>query len=253
MQEIIKDLAKKSSARGKKINLEEEFNKLDESEINKELERRERKNQEEVNKAIEIKKLKEQEKILKYIPNQYKGLSMNWLKDNYKGVEFQRALGECVRAVQNIDKLKKGLYIYGDTGIGKTSLLSTMAQALYMHKNKTISYMTEDDFINKIKQTYNKGATKTEMEVIQDIAKNEVVFIDEWGQNESQWAIKYLKILLDEIESKKHHVFITSNYDYMELANKYIKANPEDKKATQLLDRLSGSTELLEIKDKSHR
>lgn len=216
---------------------------------------RDKKNEEQrkINEAIRYRDKRIRDEVFKDIPERYKGKSMQWLMDNYEGDEFYKAWVKCVKCINDIDTIDKGLYLQGDTGLGKTSLLAVMAQVLYDYKKKSIYYATEEIFKDKMVATQKDGSTKTADDVIKEIARNEIVLVDEWGQNESSFMIRQLKNLLDELNNRGHLLFVTSNYTYPELINKYKAKNPDDKKYQQLIDRLLEATEFHEIKGKSFR
>lgn len=252
MDRILKDLSNKQ---GGGFNLQDEIKKVEDNkdQISELVNKRKQEEEKQINKAKENRKKAKRRKAFKNIPKKFEGVTMQNLKDEYEGKEFHQALNIFVKEVYDIDEIDKGIYLYGNTGTGKTSLLSVLAQVLYDKKGKSISYMTEEDFKNKLQETYKDYSNKTDVEVIKDIAKHEIVLIDELGQNNSKWFLQNFKILLDEIQNKKHLIFITSNYSLEKLAYRYMEKNPTDELCKQVVDRLIGMTTPLEIKGESRR
>lgn len=252
MEKIIKDLSKKQ---GKSFSLEDEFKKIEENKdtVNDLMNKKKNEEQRKIKEAEDNRQKAKRKKAFENIPKKFEGVTMQNLKDEYEGKEFYQALNVFVKAVYDIDELDKGIYLYGNTGTGKTSLLSVLAQVLYDKKGKSISYMTEEEFKNSLQETYKDYSNKTDVEVIKDIAKHEIVLIDELGQNNSKWFLQNFKILLDEIQNKKHLIFTTSNYSLEKLAGRYMEKNPTDELCKQVVDRLIGMTTPLEIKGESRR
>lgn len=250
MEKILKDLSRKQ---GERFNLEDEFKKLDEKSIERLRAKKERECQEEIRKTSSYRRLAERNKAFENIPKKFKGKTMQNLKDEYKGAEFHKALDIFVKSVYEIDTLKKGIYLYGNAGTGKTSLLSVFGQVLYDKKGKTISYLTDEDLKNEIQRTFKDDSEKTDIEVVKAIAKNQIILLDELGQNCHEWYLKDLKVFLDEIADNERLLFVTSNYYYEQLAERYSKENTNPKLSEQVVDRLVGLTTPLEIKGGSRR
>lgn len=250
MDNILKEL---SSKQGKIFSLEDEINRLDEKAIEELRAKKEMECQEEIKKTNSYRRLAKRNKAFKNIPKKFRGKTMQNLKDEYEGTEFHKALDVFVKSVYEIDNLKKGIYLYGNAGTGKTSILSVFGQVLYDKKGKTISYLTEEDLKNEIQETFKDHSNKTDIDLIKELAKNEIILIDELGQNCKERFLKDLKVFLDEIVNNEHLIFITSNYNYQALAERYRNENSDNKLCEQVVDRLVGMTNPLEIKGGSRR
>lgn len=250
MEKILKHL---SNEQGKRFSLEDEINKLDEKEIEKLQAEKEKQCQNEIRKTSSYRRLAERNQAFKNIPKKFRGKTMQNLKDEYKGAEFHKAHNVFVKSVYEIDNLDKGVYLYGNAGTGKTSLLSVFGQVLYDKKGKTISYLTDEDLKNEIQRTFKDDSEKTDIEVVKAIAKNQIILLDELGQNCHEWYLKDLKVFLDEIADNERLLFVTSNYYYEQLAERYSKENTNPKLSEQVVDRLVGLTTPLEIKGGSRR
>lgn len=250
MDKILKDL---SSKQGKRFNLEEEIEKLNENKIKELKERKEKEIQREIQSTNSYKILAKRNKAFKNIPKKFRVKTMQNLKDEYEGTEFRKALDVFVKSVYEIDNLKKGIYLYGNAGTGKTSILSVFGQVLYDKKGKTISYLTEEDLKNEILETFKDYSNKTDIDLIKELAKTEIILIDELGQNCKEWFLKDLKVFLDEIVNNEHLLFITSNYNHQLLAERYKNETSNAKLCEQVVDRLVGMTNPLEIKGESRR
>jgi chromosomal replication initiator protein len=91
----------------------------------------------------------------------------NNLKDNYKfdcfvvGSSNQLAHAAAIAVVDNPGTIYNPLYIYGDSGLGKTHLMQAIGNAfLEKHPSKTVMYVTSEDFTNEFIDAVKSGSGK---------------------------------------------------------------------------------------------
>src|SRR5699024_9743816 len=132
-------------------------------------------------------------------------------------------VNKAISIVLNFDTTDKGLYIYShNSRTGKTALMGAIARAIFTQNKKSIWFGTEELFLAMVKATYKDESETTEEDVINFIANHDAVFIDELGQNDTDWSIKTLKRLLDAILNSGAMLFTTSNYSLDDLGKKLL-------------------------------
>lgn len=175
------------------------------------------------------------------IPERYKGYTFNDLLEYKYNQDITQIT---INKFDEIEKNPYGLFYYGKAGNGKTTQLSVMAQELQNKKNYKVYYTTEKRLLSEYQKTFNmKG--KSVYDVIDNIIKNhDVICVDEWGQDTSNWAKDWIKSLLDEIYNNRKILFCTSNYSMKDLLVRYNEngKGSVDVTSQQIIDRLGELT-----------
>lgn len=211
--------------------------------------------QERVNEACRQKDKRAEYEAFKRMPLNTMDMTLNDIKNTWN-VEENKQVDKAIKFVYDFDKLNTGLYLYSmQSGTGKTTLASAIARAVYKHQSVPIFYGSEEYILSKIRETYQENSSISEDGYIKKIAKNKLVVIDELGQNVSDWSVKTLKRLLDDMMNYNSILVVTSNYGLNDLAIRLLnnQSNNENRTITQLLDRLKGMTEPVKFGDKSFR
>lgn len=211
--------------------------------------------QERVNEACRQKDKKAEYEAFKRMPLNTMDMTLNDIKNTWS-VEESKQVDKAIKFVYDFDKLNTGLYLYSkQSGTGKTTLAAAIARAVYKHQSVPIFYGSEEYLLSKIRETYQENSSISEDDYIKKIARNKLVVIDELGQNVSDWSIKTLKRLLDDMMNYNSILVVTSNYGLNDLAIRLLnnQSNNENRTITQLLDRLKGMTEPVKFGDKSFR
>nr|VZR97409.1 Primosomal protein DnaI [Mycoplasma feriruminatoris] len=144
-----------------------------------------------------------------YFNNQLNNLSFNLLDQNEKNFR-KTLLSNILKAIQK--GYKKGIYLYGNSGIGKTYMFKVLANTL-ASKNKTVIFSTLRSLIDKLKESFNSNEINSS-ELLKKIKNVDFLFLDDiGGENLSLWARDdfLFEVLNYRLENKKP-TFFTSNF-----------------------------------------
>ncbi|WP_099320779.1 ATP-binding protein [Anaerococcus sp. Marseille-P3625] len=241
---MLNDYEEMGKKNGNNGNSAEELRKQKEEELQKK-----------IDEACRQKDKKAEYEAFKRMPLNTMDMTLNDIKNTWS-VEESKQVDKAIKFVYDFNKLDTGLYLYSkQSGTGKTTLASAIARAVFKHQSVPIFYGSEEYILSKIRETYQENSSISEDDYIKKIAKNKLVVIDELGQNVSDWSIKTLKRLLDEMMNYNSILVVTSNYGLNDLAIRLLnnQSNNENRTVTQLLDRLKGMTEPVKFGDKSFR
>ncbi|AGM24727.1 ATP-binding protein [Spiroplasma chrysopicola] len=183
------------------------------------------------------------------------------LKDISKDYNFhnvQPIIPEMVKFVKG--ERKKGLYIYGNPGIGKTHLMISFANKL-AEKDFKIAFISVINLINKIKDSFN-NVNNDDSFLVQTLLKADVLFLDDiGGEAVSPWVRDDLlfRVLNDRI-SRHKPVFFTSNFSINQLLLIYANIKGENMdpninkiKTLRIVDRIKGLATEFELLGESRR
>ena len=189
-----------------------------------------------------LKEKKNEDKVINSyvysnIPETFKNIDINTIEllDNN-----QKQL--CAKLMSILaNKTDKGLYIYGDLGVGKTYECIALANAL-VKKNKKVAFIKSASFINEMRQMVaNDSESFTDK--INKIKKCEYLFVDDIG-TESVSSFSRDDVLFEildyRMENKLCTIF-TSNLDKESLKKHYTydkKDNSNLMRAKRLIERI---------------
>lgn len=126
----------------------------------------------------------------------------------------------------NFEQTKKGLYICGDMGIGKSYLMVAFLNSL-AKKNIKVAILKINEFISKYKSI---ELLSDRIELINNIKKVDILVFDDIG---SEYSTNFTKdeILLPILDYRMNHqhlTFFTSNYNLDRLENVYALSNDKN-------------------------
>lgn len=127
---------------------------------------------------------------------------------------------------QTYNKEKKGMYLWGGTGSGKTLLACVILNELIFRYGTGCRYAKiNKDFLNALKDTYQKDSDfhGRERFIEEEFTNIDVLVIDDFGvHRESEWVNEKLYDLIDSRYERKKITLLTSNsslYDWKDKWN----------------------------------
>jgi DNA replication protein DnaC len=119
----------------------------------------------------------------------------NWLSDMLRGD----------------DSRKRGLYLQGEFGVGKTSLAISALKEI-LHASQPGLFVTATELLIRIRACYHKDAPFAEDEVLRALTETPYVVLDDLGaEKPSEDAVKQLYYIFNTRLSKGLCTIITSN------------------------------------------
>ncbi|ASZ09345.1 ATP-binding protein [Mesoplasma chauliocola] len=152
-----------------------------------------------------------------------------------------------IEVKNNIDRENiKGVYIYGNPGIGKTTIMKTLANEAAKREQK-VFFCTAAELIEKYKEQFSNNGFGN-VKYMDQMKKCDILFIDDFaGEMTSLWTRDNLWFgILNYRMNRKKLTFISSNFTKEELNKVYlIEKQPKDlevKKIARLKERISTLT-----------
>lgn len=165
-------------------------------------------------KQIEIK-VQEARIPLRYRYKFLNSLNLN-IEDN--NVSLLRAIdwaNELILNYENPAYPKKGMYLTGTTGSGKTHIACSILNELIVSYRTNCRYVkVSTDFLELLRASYQRESEFFGMarEIEQEIYKVDVLVIDDFGvQKDTEWALSKLYDLIDYRYEQKKLTLLTSN------------------------------------------
>ncbi len=165
-------------------------------------------------------KMREQ-RLDNFLLNYYSELEMVDERDSQrrKAEKALQGAEDFVKAVLEQQPVK-GLYFFGGAGVGKTHLVSGIANRLMENKIMPL-YLMVADLLDELRQGYESSHAETSTNSLMEQAKQApVLILDDIGAERStDWSIEKLFQIINHRYLNQLPTVLTSNYDLDELAD----------------------------------
>jgi len=170
----------------------------------------------------------------------------DWLYNSITNLP-QTAVNLTLRAklINTIKECKKGLYIYGTTGTGKSYITTSVVNSLIDTYGLKASFINFKNLIDDLKSNFEtKGYADKRL---QDLCDVDVLVLDDLGgEKSSSWSVQdvLFKIVESRLRNRKI-TFFTSMYSLNELMRIYGGSDPKTKRVIDTISILADQ-EILE-------
>ncbi|KXT75218.1 primosomal protein DnaI [Streptococcus sp. DD12] len=133
----------------------------------------------------------------------------------------------------------KGLYLYGDMGVGKSYMLAAMAHELSERLQVATTLLHFPSFVIDVRNAIASGSVKEEIDRVKSV---QVLIIDDIGAEQaSSWMRdEVLQVILQHRMLEELPTFFTSNYNLTELERHFAQGKKGDEtwQAQRVLERV---------------
>ena len=142
--------------------------------------------------------------------------------------------------VEQYPTIRKGLYLYGDFGVGKSFMVAALAHDLSEKRGVSSTLLHYPSFVIDAKNAISDGNVKT---LVDEIKLSEVLILDDIGAEQSTAWVRdeILQVILQYRMQENLPTFFTSNFDFEELELHFAKGkhgNDETWEARRVMERL---------------
>lgn len=205
--------------------------------------RRQKELQRKINEATRAYYKKIGKELYSNIPDRLVGVNFSQLKEDENNLDSLHTIVDLLNS-----NSKKGILLYGTVGTFKVKTLAAIGQALVDWKKERVYYNTEEKFLSEIRNAYHGKADKNEDDLIREICKHDSILIEEFGQANSEWSVKTIRKLVDEIWSKNKKIYLTLSYDPIKLMYKW-GASETNTTPHHILSRLNEMCKFIKIEE----
>ena len=134
----------------------------------------------------------------------------------------------------------KGLYLYGDFGVGKSFMVAALAHDLSEKRGVSSTLLHYPSFVIDVKNAIGDGNVKT---LVDEIKLSEVLILDDIGAEQSTAWVRdeILQVILQYRMQENLPTFFTSNFDFEDLEKHFAKGkngNDETWEARRVMERI---------------
>ena len=142
--------------------------------------------------------------------------------------------------VEQYPTIRKGLYLYGDFGVGKSFMVAALAHDLSEKRGVSSTLLHYPSFVIDVKNAISDGSVKT---LVDEIKLSEVLILDDIGAEQSTPWVRdeILQVILQYRMQENLPTFFTSNFNFEELEQHFAKGkhgNDETWEARRVMERI---------------
>lgn len=149
---------------------------------------------------------------------------------------------------ESLDILRsgKGVYMHGDTGVGKTTAAAEIAKR-FSSRGKVVRFSDIETIERAYADSLDFDSPETAQSIIDRFVRADLVVIDDIGSEAmTAMATKVLRAVVSGREANARLTIFTSNLSRVELAAR-LADGTSDVMARRLMSRISGMTEVIEF------
>ncbi|HEY2716157.1 MAG TPA: ATP-binding protein [Solirubrobacterales bacterium] len=157
------------------------------------------------------------------IPARYRGVSFERppVSDMARDLQTKAAVGDVRGFVEDLDERLdegRGLWLFGDTGTGKTTLAMLISSAA-LESGRTVAIYSLPKLLARIRRTYDaEPGGDNYLSFFERLTSVDLLHIDDLGaEKRSDWVLEQLYALINERYETKRSVLITTNLPHEEL------------------------------------
>ena len=142
--------------------------------------------------------------------------------------------------VEQYPTIRKGLYLYGDFGVGKSFMVAALAYDLSEKRGVSSTLLHYPSFVIDVKNAIGDGNVKT---LVDEIKLSEVLILDDIGAEQSTPWVRdeILQVILQYRMQENLPTFFTSNFDFEDLEKHFakVKQGPDETwEARRVMERI---------------
>jgi len=161
--------------------------------------------------------------VASVIPARYRGVSFDRppVSDMARDLQTKAAVSEVRRFVDELDQRLaegRGLWLFGDTGTGKTTLAMLISKAA-LESGHTVAIYSLPKLLARIRRTYDtEPGGDNYLTFFERLTSVDLLHIDDLGaEKRSDWVLEQLYALINERYEAQRSVLITTNLPHQEL------------------------------------
>jgi len=188
--------------------------------------------------------------ISSVIPPRYRGVSFDRppVSDMARDLQTKIAVNQVKAFVDDLDaRLQegRGLWLFGDTGTGKTTLAMLISKAA-LEAGKTVAIYSLPKLLARIRRTYDsEPGGDSYLSFFERLTSVDLLHIDDLGaEKRSDWVLEQLYALVNERYEAQRSILITTNLPHPEL---------EEQIGSRTVSRLTQICDEVEVRGEDRR
>ncbi|MGV1049737.1 MAG: ATP-binding protein [Solirubrobacterales bacterium] len=161
--------------------------------------------------------------ISSVIPPRYRGVSFERppVSDMVRDLQTKMAVSDVRAFTEDLEarlEQGRGLWLFGDTGTGKTTLAMLISKAA-LEAGRTVAIYSLPKLLARIRRTYDsEPGGDSYLSFFERLTSVDLLHIDDLGaEKRSDWVLEQLYALVNERYESQRSMLITTNLGHIEL------------------------------------
>ncbi len=161
--------------------------------------------------------------VASVIPSRYRGVSLDRppVSDMARDLQTKAAVGEVRGFVDELEErldAGRGLWLFGDTGTGKTTL-AMLVSKMALESGHSVAIYSLPKLLAHIRRTYDaEPGGDSYLAFFERLTSVDLLHIDDLGaEKRSDWVLEQLYALINERYEAQRSVLVTTNLPHEEL------------------------------------
>lgn len=164
-------------------------------------------------------------------------------------------LNRMIKFVNDYPDNRKGLYLFGDFGVGKSFMVAALAHDLSEKRGVSSTLLHYPSFVIDVKNAIGDGNVKS---LVDEIKQAEVLIFDDIGAEQSTPWVRdeVLQVILQYRMQEDLPTFFTSNFSFEDLEKHFAKGkngNDETWEARRVMERIRYLAEETRLEGENRR
>lgn len=162
----------------------------------------------------------------------------------YENAKYEDIPENIVNFLQNLDEERKGIYIHGGVGTGKTHIIYAMAKRAN-EKGFGLVIKNIPELLKEFRFDFSRNNNDKEFEEEHIMKYQGLLILDDVGSEKmSDWVEETFYLIINKRYNEMLPTIFTSNLNLSELA---------DRIGDRIVSRIAGSCEVVELKGEDKR
>ena len=161
--------------------------------------------------------------VASVIPTRYRGVSFDRppVSDMARDLQTKAAVAEVRSYIDQLDERLdegRGLWLFGDTGTGKTTLAMLVSRTAIEH-GRTVAIYSLPKLLARIRRTYDsEPGGDSYLSFFERLTSVDLLHIDDLGaEKRTDWVMEQLYALINERYESQRSIMVTTNLPHEEL------------------------------------
>jgi DNA replication protein DnaC len=161
--------------------------------------------------------------VASVIPTRYRGVSFDRppVSDMARDLQTKAAVAEVRSYIDELDERLdegRGLWLFGDTGTGKTTLAMLVSRTA-IERGRTVAIYSLPKLLARIRRTYDsEPGGDSYLSFFERLTSVDLLHIDDLGaEKRTDWVMEQLYALINERYESQRSIMVTTNLPHEEL------------------------------------
>jgi DNA replication protein DnaC len=161
--------------------------------------------------------------VASVIPTRYRGVSFERppVSDMARDLQTKAAVAEVRSYIDQLDERLdegRGLWLFGDTGTGKTTLAMLVSRTA-IERGRTVAIYSLPKLLARIRRTYDsEPGGDSYLSFFERLTSVDLLHIDDLGaEKRTDWVMEQLYALINERYESQRSIMVTTNLPHEEL------------------------------------